>query len=60
MQESPAPQRAPVLEVADLQALEHVLKSIQDGDAVSHGFYPRLFPVRGSITFATGWPWNNR
>ncbi len=60
MQEAPAPQRAPVLEVADLQALEHVLTSIQDGDAVSHGFYPRLFPVRGSITFATGWPWNNR
>ncbi len=60
MQESPAPQRAPVLEVADLRALEHVLTSIQNGDAVSHGFYPRLFPVRGSITFATGWPWNNR
>ncbi len=60
MQESPAPQRAPVLEVADLQALEHVLTSIQDGDAVSHGFYPRVFPVRGSMTFATGWPWNNR
>lgn len=59
MEGSPAPLRAPVLEVADLRALEHVLTAVEDGSAVSHGFYPRIFPVRGSMTFATGWPWNN-
>jgi len=59
MQDSPAPPRAPVLEVADLLALAQVLTSIQEGNAASRGFYPRIFPVRGSITFATGWPWNN-
>ncbi len=60
MEDSPAAPRAPVLKVADLQALEHVLTAIEEGNATSHGFYPRIFPVRGSITFATGWPWNNR
>jgi hypothetical protein len=60
MEGAPAPLRAPVLEVADLRALESTLASIARGGAVSSGFYPRVFPVRGSIKFATGWPWNNR
>jgi glyoxylase-like metal-dependent hydrolase (beta-lactamase superfamily II) len=51
---------APVLEVADLRALEATLVAIESGTAVSAGSYPRIFPVRGSITFATGFAWNNR
>lgn len=51
---------APVLEIADLRALDAALVKIQTGDAVSSGFYPRIFPVRGPITFATGFAWNNR
>jgi hydroxyacylglutathione hydrolase len=51
---------APVLEVADLRALEHTLVGIESGAAASSGWYPRVFPVRGSITFATGYSWNNR
>jgi glyoxylase-like metal-dependent hydrolase (beta-lactamase superfamily II) len=51
---------APVLEVADLRALEATLLAIDGGKAVSTGFYPRIFPVRGPITFATGFAWNNR
>lgn len=51
---------APVLEVADLQALEHTLAGIESGAAKSSGWYPRVFPVRGPITFATGYSWNNR
>ena len=60
MEDSPAPLRAPVLEVEDLRALERTLESIEHGDSTSSGFYPRIFPVRGAIKFATGWPWNNR
>jgi hydroxyacylglutathione hydrolase len=60
MQDTPAPVRAPVLEMADLKALEAALVAIQEGSLASNGFYPRVFPVRGPITFATGWPWNNR
>ncbi len=60
MQDPPAPLKAPVLEVEDLRALESTLTSIEHGDATSSGFYPRIFPVRGAIKFATGWPWNNR
>ena len=60
MEGSPAPLKAPVLEVADLRALNITLTSIEHGVATSSGFYPRIFPVRGAIKFATGWPWNNR
>jgi hypothetical protein len=52
--------RAPILEVADLRALEATLLRIEQGTLQSTGFYPRLFPVRGAVTFATGFPWNNR
>lgn len=60
MQDAPAPVRAPVLEMADLKALEATLEAIEGGKLPSHGFYPRIFPVRGPITFATGWSWNNQ
>jgi glyoxylase-like metal-dependent hydrolase (beta-lactamase superfamily II) len=51
---------APQVEVADLRALEATLVAIDSGKAVSAGSYPRIFPVRGPITFATGFAWNNR
>ena len=60
MQDPPAPVRAPVLQVADLRALESTLSSIEQGGSTSSGFYPRVFPVRGPVEFATGWAWNNR
>jgi hydroxyacylglutathione hydrolase len=60
MEGSPAPLRAPVLEIEDLRALKSTLTSIEHGAATSSGFYPRIFPVRGAVKFATGWPWNNR
>jgi len=60
MADSPAPVRAPMLQVADLHALERALTSINQGRQPSKGFYPRLFPVQDPIRFATGWAWNNR
>jgi hydroxyacylglutathione hydrolase len=60
MQDSPAPVQAPVLEVADLLALQSALTAIEKDSMPSRGFYPRIFPVRGPITFATGWAWNDR
>jgi hydroxyacylglutathione hydrolase len=51
---------APAVEMADLRALEATLVAIDRGTAVSAGSYPRIFPVRGPITFATGFGWNNR
>jgi glyoxylase-like metal-dependent hydrolase (beta-lactamase superfamily II) len=60
MQDDPAPVKAPVLEVADLRALEGTLVAIRHGRLDSTGFYPRIFPVRGPMTFATGLPWNDR
>jgi glyoxylase-like metal-dependent hydrolase (beta-lactamase superfamily II) len=60
MEDEPAPLKAPVLHVADLRALESALISINQGDLSSSGFYPRIFSVRGTVKFATGWAWNNR
>ena len=60
MEDSPAPVRAPVLQVADLRALEKALTSIDRGGLPSEGFYPRVFPVRDPVRFATGWTWNDR
>ena len=51
---------APVLEMSDLRALERTLVAIESGQARSTGWYPRVFPVRGPISFATGFRWNNR
>lgn len=64
----PTPVKAPVLEVADLLALEKALAALAQGNlaAIPAGSletvasYPRVFPVRGPIAFATGFPWNNR
>ena len=60
MEDSTGAVRAPVLEVADLRALELALTKIEEGSVPSTGFYPRVFDVRGTIKFATGWAWNNR
>src|SRR5215469_15519245 len=60
MADPPTPVSAPVLEAADLRALEATLIGIEQGSLESTGFYPRVFPVRGAVTFATGFPWNNR
>jgi hydroxyacylglutathione hydrolase len=60
MEDEPAPVRAPVLQVADLRALQNTLTSINQGSVSSSGFYPRIFPVRGAVKFATGWAWNNQ
>jgi hydroxyacylglutathione hydrolase len=60
MEEPPAPAKAPVLGVTDLRALEDALKAVEAGGVASSGFYPRIFPVKGSMTLATGWAWNNR
>jgi hydroxyacylglutathione hydrolase len=60
MAEPPAPVSAPVLEFADLKALEHALVAIDHWDLDATGIYPRIYPVRGPVSFATGWPWNNR
>jgi hydroxyacylglutathione hydrolase len=68
MPEPPAPVRAPELNISDLQALEQALRGIRAGSLkpVPAGAlpttlnFPRLYPVRGAISFATGYPWNNR
>ena len=60
MADAPEAIAAPVLGVADLRALESTLLAIDRGEARSTGFYPRIFPVRGPIRFATGFAWNNR
>jgi len=68
MADPPAPVRAPVLEVADLKALETTLIAIERGQLApidpgsldTIATFPRVFPVRGVVQFATGFPWNNR
>ncbi|MBS0388966.1 MAG: MBL fold metallo-hydrolase [Proteobacteria bacterium] len=60
MADAPEAIAAPLLGVADLHALESTLVAIDRGEAKSSGFYPRVFPVRGPISFATGFAWNNR
>jgi glyoxylase-like metal-dependent hydrolase (beta-lactamase superfamily II) len=60
MANPPAPVRAPVLEVADLRALDQALTLIEQGRSISTGFYPRRFTVRRGLWFDTGWDWNNR
>jgi glyoxylase-like metal-dependent hydrolase (beta-lactamase superfamily II) len=68
MADPPAPVRAPVLARADLQDLEqtlraieqHAIRPIPSADLKPVLSFPRVFPVRGSMTFATGYVWNNR
>jgi hydroxyacylglutathione hydrolase len=60
MADDPATVSAPALDMADLRALERTLLGIRTGELKPVGFYPRIYPVRGMITFATGYSWNNR
>ena len=60
MADDPVIISAPTVEVADLRALEATLLAIDAGKLKSPEFFPREFPVRGPITFATGFAWNNR
>lgn len=60
MADDPPAIEAPVLEMADLRALERTLVAIDSGLAHSTGWWPRIFPVREPISFATGFRWNNR
>jgi glyoxylase-like metal-dependent hydrolase (beta-lactamase superfamily II) len=60
MASNPQGATAPVMELADLRALEATLAGMESGQLASAGFYPRVFPVRGPTTFATGFAWNNR
>jgi hydroxyacylglutathione hydrolase len=60
MADDPATVSAPVLELADLRALERTLEGIGNGELSATGFYPRRYPVRGMISFGTGYRWNNR
>ncbi len=60
MQDATVAVQAPVLGIEDLRALESSLTGIAQGRLQSEGFYPRVFAVRGTVKFATGWDWNNR
>ena len=51
---------APIMGVEDLRALQGAFEAIAAGRLASEGFYPRVFPIRGSLKFATGWAWNTR
>lgn len=51
---------APWLSMGDLRDLQAALKRIRAGELSSKGFFPRIFPVNGQMTLATGFPWNNR
>jgi glyoxylase-like metal-dependent hydrolase (beta-lactamase superfamily II) len=52
--------QAPELHRDYLVALQATLIGIRDGTLQSEGIYPRIFPVRGKVNFATGWRFNNR
>lgn len=64
----PAPVRAPTLAVSDLEALQAALIALEQGKLqpiASGGLeqvagFPRVFPVNATMSFATGFWWNNR
>ncbi len=60
MADPPAPVRAPAMQVEDLRALAATLEAIEHGTVSGEGFFPRRYPVRGVLTLATAFPWNNR
>jgi hypothetical protein len=60
MANNPTVVAAPVLQMSDLRALETTLLAVEGGAVRSTGFYPRVFPVRAPMTFATGLACNNR
>lgn len=51
---------APWLTMNDVRDLDSTLTSVEAGTGISTGFYPRRYPVNDQMTFATGFPWNNR
>jgi hydroxyacylglutathione hydrolase len=60
MAEPPTPVRAPVLTLEDLHALAATLDAREQGTQRPEGFFPRRYAVRGELTLATGFGWNNR
>jgi hydroxyacylglutathione hydrolase len=60
MADNPVTISAPELEVADLRALEETLVRLDAGQLRPAGYFPRIYAVRGAITFGTGYAWNNR
>jgi hydroxyacylglutathione hydrolase len=60
MADGPGTISAPELDVADLRALEGTLIQLSTGNLGYTARYPRTYPVRGRISFATGYAWNNR
>jgi len=51
---------APWLTMKDLHELDDALMRVKAGAIESKGFYPRVYPVNGEMTLATGFSWNNR
>lgn len=51
---------APWLTMKDLADLDHALDALRAGRLSPKGFYPRVYPVNGEMTLATGFVWNNR
>jgi glyoxylase-like metal-dependent hydrolase (beta-lactamase superfamily II) len=51
---------APWLTMTDLRDLDAALMRVKAGAAKARGFYPRVYPVNGEMTLATGFAWNNR
>jgi len=68
MANPPAPVRAPVMAISDLNALERALTGMLAGTVGAQATgelprilgYPRVYPVSDNMTFVTGYPWNNR
>jgi hydroxyacylglutathione hydrolase len=51
---------APWLSMQDLRDLDVALTAVRAGQGHAKGFYPRVYPVNGEMTLATGFSWNNR
>lgn len=51
---------APWLSMKDLRDLDAALMDVKAGRRKAKGFYPRVYPVNGEMTLATGFAWNNR
>jgi hydroxyacylglutathione hydrolase len=60
MQEAPAAAQAPVMGYADLQSLLSALEERSAHPLQIQIRYPQVYPVRGPMTLATGFPWNVR
>jgi len=60
MQEAPAAPMAPVMGYADLQSLLGALEARSGHPFELQSHYPQVYPIRGPMTLATGFPWNLR